>query len=75
MRTTAHNTITALALAFALAFVTGSALAAAGTSSPSGYELAPRTDTRASFLVSWHDDERIEPRHILTDERGETVAP
>lgn len=62
MRTNAHNTLSALALAIALASSAGSALAA-GSSSPSGYELAPRADTRASFLVAWQDDRQIVPRY------------
>lgn len=62
MRTTAHNTLPALALSIALALSAGSALAA-GSSSPSGYELAPRADTRASFLVAWQDDRQIVPRY------------
>lgn len=62
MRTTAHNTLPALALTIALALSAGSALAS-GTSSPSGYELAPRADTRASFLVAWQDNREIVPRH------------
>jgi len=74
MRTNAHNTLSALALAIALAFVAASAQGASNPAS-SGYELAPRTDTRADFLVAWHDDERIVPRHIRTDEQGNEILP
>ena len=62
MRTNANNTLPAHALAIALALSAGSALAS-GTSSPSGYELAPRADTRASFLVAWQDNREIVPRY------------
>lgn len=78
MRTNAHNTLPALAFSIALSLSAGSALAS-GTSSPSGYELAPRADTRASFLVAWQDNREIVPRHdgevIYPRHDGEPIYP
>lgn len=76
MRTSAQNTLTAAVFTLALAMLAGS-VQAADISATTGYQQA-RTDTRSDLLVGSRgdrDDDRILPRHVLEDERGEIIYP
>jgi hypothetical protein len=73
MNITAHKSLTLTALALALTVTAGSAFAATNLSSTC--DSAPRADTRADFLVSFQNDERIAPRSIGPTDQGQRIAP
>lgn len=73
MNITAHKSLTLAALALALTVTAGSAFAATNLSSTC--DSAPRADTRADFLVSFQDNDRITPRSVSPTDQGARVAP
>lgn len=78
MNTTAHKSLTLTALALALTVTAGSAFAATNLSSTC--DSAPRADTRADFLVSFRDNDRIAPRSfdstvLVAWQSDERIAP